>query len=299
MQAIRLNRIHPPTRRSDRTARSIIALTVIAVAAGLGSANPASASRIYAGQPVSQRLQLVLDISDDGTRLQTMSFFLDLPCRRTDRTLDMGTATAVAELPAQPSAGSHASADTTIAAGRLSATLLTVRARGTRRVDVTRGQIAGSISASEGHGTLVARRTVVERATGRALRSCTRTMRWRTLRGPGTIFAGTTSSGAPVVLRLTPDHRRVTQSLISWAAPCRRLSFYIEPHDKWLLPFALAPGGRFAKSYRYDAGGGGEVIGRFAGRVGETTAAGTFRSRLQSRRDRCELPPQTWTATTG
>jgi hypothetical protein len=101
------------------------------------------------------------------------------------------------------------------------------------------------------------------------------------------------------VLRVTRDHRRVTQSLISWAAPCRRLALYREPTDEWLLPFSLSRGGRFAQSYRYDAGERGEVIGRFAGRVGETTASGSFRSRFQSRRERCNLAPQTWTAATG
>ena len=274
-------------------------LAAVAVSAWLGLAVPASASRIYAGQPVSQRLQLVLQVSDDGSQLQRLSFLLDLACTRTDRMLEMGVTTAVAELPAEPTVGSHLIAGGAIVGGRLSASLLTGRARGTDVMDVARGELNGSITATEGRGTLIARRTVVERSTGRVLRSCTRTMAWRVVRGPGTVFGRSTSSGAPVVLRVTRDRRRVTQSLISWAAPCRRLTFYIEPHDKWLLPFSLSARGRFAKRYRYPAGNGGEVIGRFAGRVGATTASGTFRSRFQSRSDRCQLPAQTWTATTG
>jgi hypothetical protein len=279
--------------------RTAAAVAFIAAAVSLGLAAPASASRVYGGQPVSKRLQVVLDVSDDGARLESVSFLLDLPCSRSDRTLEIGTTTAVAELPALPAAGSRLLAGGTIASGRLSATLMTGRARGTRLMEVIRGELSGSVSAVVGRGTLVARRTVVERATGRVLRSCTRTMPWLAVRGPGTVFAGTTSSGAPVVLRLTRDHRTVTQSLISWAARCRRLTFYIEPHDKWLRPFRLSAGGGFTKSYRYDAGDGGDVIGRFAGRIGENTASGTFRSRFQGRRERCDLAPQTWRATTG
>jgi hypothetical protein len=281
-------------------AKRSAALALAGVAAWLGLAAPASASRIYAGQPVSLHLQLVLDVADDGSRLQGLSFLLDEPCSPTDPMVDMGAATAVAALPAQPTVGDHVFSGGAIVGGRLSATLLTARARGAQRADVVRGELTGVVTASEARGTLVARRTVViERAFGGVERSCTRTMRWRAVRGPGTVFGGTTSSGAPVVLRVTRDHRRVTQSLISWAARCRALDYYVEPHDKWLLPFALPADGRFAKSYRYDAGNGGDVIGRFAGRVGETTASGTFRSRFQSRRERCALRPQTWSATTG
>jgi hypothetical protein len=162
-----------------------------------------------------------------------------------------------------------------------------------------RGDLSGSVSASAARGTLVARRTVVEVATGRVLRSCTRAIPWRTIRGAGNVFGGATSAGAPVVLRVTPDHRRVTQALISWAAPCRRAALYREPTDEWLLPFRLSGDGGFVQSYRYDAGDRAEVIGRFAGRVRETTAAGTFRTRVRGPRDRCDIAPQTWTAATG
>jgi hypothetical protein len=277
------------------------AVVAVAVAVGVlaAAAVPASAARVYAGQPVSERLQLVLDVSDDGTRLDRVTFFLDMSCRRTDPAVDMGRTTTVAALPAQPAVGTHLLAGGAIAGGRLTATMLTARTRGRAQLDVVRGELSGTVSEAAARGTLVARRTVVERATGRVVRSCTRSIPWRTVRGAGTVFGGATSAGAPVVLRVTRDHRRVTQSLISWAAPCRRLALYREPSDEWLLPFSLPPGGRFAKSYRYDAGGGGQVIGRFAGRVRETTAAGTFRSRFVDGRERCVLEPQTWTAATG
>jgi hypothetical protein len=276
---------------------------VLAAVAALGLvccfADPASAARVYAGQQVSERLQLVLDVSDDGTRLEGMSFFVDMTCRRSDPTVDMGRTTSVAALPAQPAADDHLLAGGAVADGRVTATLLTARARGSTLLDVVRGDLAGTVAETAARGTMVARRTVVEVATGRVVRSCAATIPWRTIRGPGTVFGGATSAGAPVVLRVTRNHRRVTQSLISWAAPCRRADLYREPTDEFLLPFSLSAGGRFAQRYRYDAGASGDVIGRFAGRVGETTASGTFRVRFQSRRDRCVLAPQTWTAATG
>jgi hypothetical protein len=281
----------PRRRRTDMPRRRAVLGAVATLGLVPCLADPASAARVYAGQQLSERLQLVLDVSDDGTRIEGMSFFIDMTCRRSDPTVDMGRTTSVAALPAQPAAGSHLLAGGAIAGGRLTATLLTARARGQMLMDVVRGELAGTVTASAARGTLLARRTVVEVATGRGLRSCTRSIPWRAGRA--------TSAGAPVVLRVTRDHRRVTQSLISWAAPCRRATFYREPTDEWLLPFRLSPGGAFAQSYRYDAGDQGQVIGRFAGRVRETTASGSFRSRFQSRRDRCVLAPQTWTAATG
>jgi hypothetical protein len=278
--------------------RAVIA-TMVALGLVPCLADPASAARVYAGQPVSERLQLVLAVSDDGTRLEGMSFFLDMTCRRADPTVDMGRTTSVPALPAQAPAGSHLLAGGAIAGGRLTAALLTTRARGRAQMEAVRGELSGTVGAAGAEGTLVARRTVVEVATGRVLRSCARTIPWRTVRGRGTVFGGSTSAGAPVVLRVTANHRRVTQSLISWAAPCRRVDYYREPTDEFLLPFALSPGGRFTQSYRYDAGELGEVIGRFAGRVRETTASGSFRVRVRSPRDRCDLAPQTWTAATG
>jgi hypothetical protein len=279
--------------------RRVVLAAVAVLGLTLSLADRAAAARVYAGQQVSERLQLVLDVSDDGTRLERMSFFLDMTCRRSDPTVDMGITTSVAALPAQPAAGDHLFAGGAIAGGRVTATLLTARARGSRLLDVVRGDLTGSVSGSAARGTLVARRTVVELATGRVLRSCTRAIPWRTIRGAGTVFGGATSAGAPVVLRVTRDHRRVTQALISWAAPCRRVALYREPSDEWLLPFRLAGDGGFVQSYRYDAGDRGQVIGRFAGRVRETTASGTFRTRVRGPRDRCDLPPQTWTAATG
>lgn len=274
--------------------------SVLAFAALVAGAVPASAARVYAGDPVSDRLQLVLEVSDDGSALERVSLFLHGWCNRTDYMVHAGTTTGVAQLPDRPAPGATLLlAPSAIAGGTLDATLLAVRASGSDLVDVARGRLTGRLTATRGEGTLRVQRTVAERATGKVLRSCTRTLRWRAVRDPGRVFGGSTSAGAPVVLRVTRDHRRVTRTIVSWAARCRRASFYVEPHDWWLLPFGLTAAGRFDERYRYDAGRGGRVVGRLAGRVGATTASGRFTSRFVSRRDRCALRPQTWTARTG
>jgi hypothetical protein len=273
------------------------ALALAALAAGAG---PASAARVYAGDPVSDRLQLVLDVSDDGTALERVSFLLHGRCNRTDHMVHAGTTASVALLPDRPVAGATLLlGPSPVAGGVVDATLVAARASGTDLLDVARGRLTGRLTATRGEGTLSVRRIVEDRATGRLLRSCSRTLRWRAVRDPGRVFGGHTSAGAPVVLRVTRDHERVTRAIISWSATCRRASFYVEPHDWWLLPFGLTAGGRFDERYRYDAGRGGRIVGRFAGRVRATTASGRFTSRFESRRDRCALRPQTWTARTG
>jgi hypothetical protein len=285
-----------PISRLHRT----IAITV-AVAAGSGAAfaSPAHADRIYGGQKTSERLQMVFTVSDDGAALRSVALISELNCRNSYNRVDTGTTTSVATLPAQPERGVLYLADAAIAGGQLDASLLIARERGTGRTDVARGRLTGELTASRGNGTLALTSRTIEDATGRVLRTCSRTLPWRVVRNPGRLFAGSTSQGAPVVLRVSADRRRVTNSYIGWMAPCRLVSYYFEPHDDWLLPFRLARGGSFTQRYRYDAGRGADVIGRFAGRFTGNTASGTFRNRVVGGGDRCDTGGRTWTVATG
>jgi hypothetical protein len=274
-------------------------IAVVAFVVVLVTATPASAARVYAGEPVSHELQLVLDVSGDGTALEGLSFLLHVSCEPKYQMVDFGRTTTVAQLPGRPPVGAHLLAGTTIGAGIINATLLTSRIDLGEVVNVVRGVLHGRLTASQAWGTLVVTQTVIDTSTARVLASCTQLMRWRGARAPGTVFGGSLSNGSPVVLRVTPDHRRVTASFISWAARCARASFYIEPHDEWLLPFRLTPVGAFHKRYRYDAGAGAFVIGRFSGHIAATAAAGRFASRVVAPDDRCVLAPQRWSARTG
>ena len=284
-----------PTSRPPRTLALALAAAFVASAA---LASPASADRIYGGQKVSERLQVVLSVTDDGSALTSIALVSEMNCRTYFRT-DTGTTTSVATLPAEPEEGVLYLADTAIAGGRVNASLLIVRDRGTSRSDIGRARLSGELTAGGGSGTFTITSQIVEKASGRTVRTCTRSMPWRVARDPGRLFAGNTSQGAPVVLRLSADRRRVTTSLIGWVAPCRLSGYYFEPHDDWLLPFAVAGDGAFTERYRYDAGERRDVIARFAGRFAGDRASGTLRSRVVGGGERCTIGRRTWTAATG
>jgi hypothetical protein len=286
-------------RPTSRLHRAIATAAVLAAGGGAAFASPAHADRIYGGQKASERLQMVFAVSDDGTTLRSVALVSELNCRNSYNRADTGTTTSVATLPAEPELGVLYLNDEAIAGGRLNATLLIARERGEGRTDTARGRLTGELTASRGSGTLTLTSQTVQDATGRVLRTCSRTLPWRVVRNPGRLFAGSTSQGAPVVLRVSADRRRVTSSLIGWVAPCRLASYYLEPHDDWLLPFRLTGGGSFTQRYRYDAGRNAEVIGRFAGRFTGDTASGTFRSRVVGGGDRCRTGPREWTVATG
>jgi hypothetical protein len=273
-------------------------ITALAAAACGVSAAPAAASRMYGGQKTSERLQMVFAVSDDGATLESAAVLAELNCRGYNR-IDTATTTSVAALPAEPRPGVLYLAGQAIAGGRLDATLLIAREYAPGRTDVVSGALTGTLTANGGRGTLALTSRVVEDATGRLVRTCSRTLPWRVLRRPGRLFAGNTSQGAPIVLLLSADRRRVVRSLIGWTARCRRASYYAEPHDDFLLPFRLTASGTFVQRYRYDAGGGADVIGRFGGRFRERTASGVFRSRVRGGGERCDTGRRTWTARTG
>jgi hypothetical protein len=233
-------------------------------------------------------------------RPKYVAFLLDLQCGRGYSRVETGTATAVAAEPAAPTPGVQYLVGARIAGGRLEGTLVSVRALSRNRLDILRGTLRGTVTDSRAQGTLALGSRVIARGSGRTVQTCERTLRWRTVRDPGRVFGGNTSRGGPVVLRLSPDRRRVVRTWISWAAPCRGAStFYIEPHDRWLLPFRLGAGRSFRHRYRYDAGEGSSVVGRFGGSVRATVASGAFRSRLQGPRERCDTGALTWSAMTG
>jgi hypothetical protein len=286
-------------RPTNRLHRAVATAAVVAGAGSAAFASPAHADRIYGGQKASERLQMVFAVADDGATLNSVSLVSELNCRNSYNRADTGTTTSVAALPAAPELGVLYLTGAAITDGRIDATLLLARERGEGRTDTARGRLTGDLTASRGSGRLALTSQTVEDSTGRVLRTCSRTLPWRVARNPGRLFAGSTSQGAPLVLRLSADRRRITSSLIGWVAPCRLASYYLEPHDDWLLPFRLTAGGSFTQSYRYDAGRNADVIGRFAGRFRGDNASGTFRSRVVGGGERCQTGARTWTVATG
>jgi hypothetical protein len=287
----------PPTRPSRRGLLAALAGATLLVALA-GPVAPAAAERAYGGDSSSEELEISLAASDDGATITRISLISQLVCGGYRR-VDAATSTSVAELPAAPVTDVLYLSGAAITGGRVDASLLIARPRGAGRTDVASARLTGTLTASRGQGTLRMTSRIVRRSTGQVLRTCSATLPWRVLRNPGRILAGSTSQGAPLMLRVSADGRRVTTARYGWVTPCRRVEYYFEPRDDYLLPFRLGSDGTFSQPFRYDAGQRRNVIGRFGGQVRTGSASGRLRVRIAGGGERCRLPALTWTATTG
>jgi hypothetical protein len=263
----RLHRLGPP------------ACALTAVAALAGPVAPAAAERVYGGDKASERLELAMAVSDDGAAVTRASIASELVCGDYRR-VDTATSTAITAL-------------------RVDATLVRARPRGAGRTDTATARLRGELGTGRGEGTLTLTSRITENATGRVLRTCSRRFPWRVGRNPGRLYAGNTSQGGPVVVRISADRRRITATRYAWVATCRRVEYYFEPHDDYLLPFRLGSGGTFSQPFRYDAGLRRDVIGRFGGRLTAARGSGRLRVRMAGGGERCRTPDATWTVTTG
>ncbi len=288
-----------PTRPHRRSRLGPPACILTAVAALAGPVPTAAAERIYGGDKASDQLEVSMAASDDGAALVRVSIASELVCGAYRR-VDLATSTSVPALPATPPADSVLYlTGGAISGGRVDATLVRSRPRGAGRSDVATARLTGSLGAGRGEGTLALTSRIVENATGRVVRTCSRSFPWSVRRNPGRLYAGSTSQGGPVVLRVAAGARRITGSQYAWVATCRRVEYYFEPHDDYLLPFRLGAGGTFSQPFRYDAGERRDVIGRFGGRLAPGGASGKLRIRIAGGGERCRMPTATWTATTG
>ncbi len=283
----RLRRLGPP------------ACALTAVAALAGPVAPAAAERVYGGAKASERLELAMAVSDDGAAVTRVSIASELVCGGYRR-VDTATSTPITALPAAPPAdGVLYLTAGTVGGGRLDATLVRARPRGAGRTDTATARLRGELGTGRGEGTLTLTSRITENATGRVLRTCSRRFPWRVRRNPGRLYAGNTSQGGPVVVRISADRRRITATRYAWVATCRRVEYYFEPHDDYLLPFRLGSGGTFSQPFRYDAGLRRDVIGRFGGRLTAARGSGRLRVRMAGGGERCRTPDATWTVTTG
>ena len=80
----------------------------LAVLVTLVAAQPAPASRIYAGQPrASVPTEIVLSLSDSGAVLNKVIFHFDISCGTTYSSVDSGSTTSVAAAPYALYFGDH------------------------------------------------------------------------------------------------------------------------------------------------------------------------------------------------
>ena len=282
------------------------ALATVTVAAL--AAQPACASRVYAGQPQSGVPdQLVLVLPNAGTAITRVTFHIDVPCATDFESVDFGTTRNVDTAPDQLQGGAHYLVDGKVVAGKLSGTIL-----GADRVNDTTWELMnvvlrGTVSKTRASGSMAVKLVRSDAATGATLAQCSRVIRWSALRNPGVVYAGATSQDEPIVLELTKDRRHVSHAHVSWLAPCQSGGAWIDPHDEFdLKPFPLSKTGAFSRTYDFGFGQGTTAVTEietFAGRVGLTRAAGTFRADIAlsgaTGSSTCSTGKASWTAITG
>jgi hypothetical protein len=295
-------------RRARRTALVVTA----AVTGVVGAATPATASRVYGGQPATftDPSQLVLRLSDDGARVDGIVVHLDLRCtprsrlgRRYPMALSLTNEDAI---PVTLRPGRYALAAPPVAGGRLQLAL-----RGEARQRATNGAAVGgrfeadvvaTVSDARASGTVRATQVLRLRSTGRRLGTCTLTDRWRADRRPGRIFAGRSSQDEPVVFELSQDRRRITHGHFGWFARCRPSGTYWEPHEEFgWTSFPLRRGGSFAGRFTFDDGDQ-RFRYRLSGRLGRRHMSGRLSVEVRERRPSqadCAAGPVTWWASTG
>ena len=284
--------------------RSLVGVLITAVI-GAVAVQPASAARIYGGQPkTGVPDEVVLALNDSGTAITKLTFHLDVSCGTDFETVDAGTTQSVGAVPDRLMAGAHYLVRGRVAAGKLSGTIV-----GTDRYDATTWELmnvvlSGTASKTRAGGTMAVKFVRTDETSGAVLAQCDQTIRWSALRHPGVVYAGATSQNEPIVLELTRDRRHVSHAHVAWYAPCRAGGDWVASHDEFdLQPFALSRTGAFARTYRYNLGQGSTEIERFAGRVGTAKAAGTFQSAVTlagtAGDDSCSTGSVSWAVSTG
>lgn len=279
-------------------------LPAVAVAAAL-LAQPASAARVYGGQPTpGAPAQFVLSLSDSGTAVTKITFHAGVSCGEAFTSVDSGTTQTVQAPPDQMLSGAHYLVGGRVSGGRLTGTIL-----GADRVNAGTWALmnivlSGTVTKTKASGTMAAKFVHSDEATGAEIAQCSRTSRWSAQRDPGVVYAGATSQDEPVVVELKKGRRQISHAHVSWYAPCAGGGAWIDPHDEFdLRPFALSRTGTFSRSYAFNLGRGTAEVERFAGRVGPTKAGGTFQSDVTiagtATNTTCGTGRVSWTAATG
>jgi hypothetical protein len=194
------------------------------------------------------------------------------------------------------------------AKGRFKGTRLGVSDNGSTSAAII-FEIAGKLSPHRASGTLSATVKMVDKATGNAVASCqTGTMRWAATRAPGKVFAGKTSQDEPVVVRVDPKRRKVSDLMLTWESQsCMPATLIRVPDDLGNFPMSRAGafGDSFPESYAMDGGGKRTFAYNVAGHVTRTTARGSYHVTMNeadaagTQTRGCDTGSITWKARTG
>ncbi len=185
--------------------------------------------------------------------------------------------------------------------GRFKGTQLSTRDFGDVAAGVT-VDIQGKLKPDRATGTVKVQVAIIDKATGVTVTNCRVTQKWSASHAPGTVYGGTTSQGAPVVLRLVGTRKRVSDIFLSWSGPCTPSGSYwsrehlgnfnVKANGSFGNPFTdelpLEDGGKRAYDYTFT----GKLSkaagkGRLQFKISETDAAGVAGSS-------CETGAVTW-----
>jgi hypothetical protein len=156
-------------------------------------------------------------------------------------------------------------------------------------------RLRGSVRNGRGRGTLSVTIVLTDRTTG-AKRTCrSGKLRWTAVSSPGTIFAGTTSDGRPIVLQRSRDGRQVDALWVSFYAACEEGGGFAIGEE--LLDFPLRSG-VFGDTWTYEPDKTISARYSLRGRVGAARASGTLRVVVTAKDEgeTCDTSELRWSA---
>lgn len=283
-------------------------LIPVVAAAGVAfalTAQPASAARVYAGQPSGDSpFQFVIALSNTGKKVSQFTFHFDVSCGTDFRSVDFGSTTSVDDEPEFFQLGRHYLICAKIRGNTLSGTFMGLDRVDETTIETMYATITGSFKAKSAKGKVAVEFIQWDAETGRTVAQCAKNLPWRALRDPGVVYGGRTSQDEPVVLELTGNRKRISHAHLGWLAECSDGTWWTEAHDEFdLRPFALSRSGAFSKVFSFSFGTGVEEVERFVGKVSRTRASGTFQGDVTIPTDAgnitCATGRVSWKAATG
>lgn len=169
--------------------------------------------------------------------------------------------------------------------------------------------LRGTLSRTGASGTMAVE-VVIRDASGAAQDACRMAAtRWRAVRAPGRVYAGSTSQHDPLVVKLNRARTTATDVLLNWqSATCTPPDDFIsfgEHFRRFPVSGAGVFGDSFTQSYPAQDGGEDAFAYQLRGRIGRVRARGTFRATATSKNASgattasCDSAPVTWSAITG
>ena len=281
------------------------AVAVVALAAS-GASSAHAADRVFGGT-TQDGLAMVVQASERGDKLKSVVLSWDARCDDGQYFSDSGRRPVASTLAGFGEPGPTELAMTRNARGRFLGHQEAGVAIGEDLAAVFTTTVAGSLGRTSASGTLKAVVRVIRLSDRAVVASCrTGTLRWNASRRPGLIFGGMTSQREPVVVRLDPARKRVSNLFVGWQS--RRCE---PPGYAWfgesLGNFPLRAG-RFGDAFeqRFPLSTGGERQFDYdvRGSVSRTRTSGTLSVVMtdtlpDGTRATCDTGRVTWSAITG